>query len=104
MKFEDQIPTVLGRLINTKRGDLQKVFSETGIPYSIISCWHQQLSKNARFNPLNRKWGEHKRIFTDQEQDAIADFILENYIKKGRYFTDDDFREIALAAWQDKYL
>ena len=103
-KFSDQIPTILGRLINTKRGDLQKVSSETGIPYSTISRWHQQLAKNTKFNPLNRKWGEHKRIFTDYEEDSIADFILENYIKKGLYFTDDDFREIALAAWREKYL
>ena len=81
-KFEEQIPAVLERLINTKRGDLEKVSSETGIPYSTVSSWHQQLVKNTNFNPLHRRWGEHKRIFSDSEEDAISDFIKENYIAK----------------------
>ena len=63
-KFADSIPAVLERLINTKRGDLAEVSNQTGIPYSTISRWHQALGKNTRFNPLDRKWGQHKRIFT----------------------------------------
>lgn len=103
-KFEKDIPAVLNRLINTKRGDLKQVSQETGIPYSTISRWHQQLGKNTRFNPLDRKWGQHSRIFTDAEEDAIADYIFENYIQKGSYFTDEDFVEIAMEAWREKYI
>ena len=103
-KFADSIPAVLERLVNTKRGDLAEVSNQTGIPYSTISRWHQALGKNTRFNPLDRKWGQHKRIFTDQEEDMIADYIVLNYIQPGIYFTDEDFKELALQAWQEKYL
>ena len=97
-KFEKDIPAVLNRLINTQRGDLQQVSQETGIPYSTISRWHQQLCKNTRFNPLDRKWGQHSRIFTGEEEDSIADYIITNYIQQGAYFTDEDFVEIATEA------
>lgn len=103
-KFEDKIPMVLQRLVNTRRGELVSVSNETGIPYSTISRWHQQLGKNTRFNPLDRKWGLHRRIFTDEEEDSIADYIMINYIQPGRYFTDEDFKEIAYQAWKEKYL
>ena len=103
-KFAEQIPMVLNRLKNTKRGDLVQVAKETGIPYSTISRWHQELGKNIHFNPINRKWGTHRRIFSDEEEDAIADYIVENYIRPGYHFTDDDFKDIALQAWREKYL
>ena len=103
-KFADSIPQILERLINTKRGDLVQISNQTGIPYSTISRWHQALGKNTRFNPLVRKWGEHRRIFTDEEEDMIADYIVTNFIQTGIYFTDEDFKEIALQAWQEKYI
>lgn len=103
-KYNDVIPAVLQRLLNTKRGDIMKVHEETGIPYSTLSHWHQQLCKNTHFNPLNPKYGYHRKIFTDDEEDSIADFILKNYINEGLHFTDEDFKEIAMIAWQEKYL
>ena len=102
-QFQDKIPAILNRLINTKRGDITKVQNETGIPYSTLSRWHQQLCKNTRFNPLDRKWGQSKRIFTDAEEDSIADYITQNYILKGLHFTDEDFKEIAMKAHDEKY-
>lgn len=33
----------------------------------------------------------------------MADFILENYIVPGKMFTNDDFKEMALQAFQEKY-
>ena len=102
-KVEDQIPAVLQRLRVTTRGDLAKVSKETGIPYSTISRWHYGLMHDVHFNPLAKKWGQHKRIFTDEEEDAIADYIVSNYILPGLHFTDDDFIEIALQAHKEKY-
>ena len=55
-------------------------------------------------NPLDRKWGQHSRIFTGEEEDSIADYIITNYIQQGAYFTDEDFVEIATEAWREKYI
>ena len=102
-KFRDQIPAVLERLINAKRGELQIIQEETGIPYPTLARWHQQLMKNTRFNPLQRKWGQQHKIFTDEEEDAIADYIVANFIQTNLHFTDEDFRQITLLAHHEKY-
>ena len=46
----------------------------------------------------------HHRIFTDEEEDWIADFIVQNYILTGLHFTDEDFKTIARQAYEEKYL
>lgn len=102
-KVKEHIPAILRRLINTKRGDIQNLSNETGIPYSTLSRWHHALCKNTRFNPLEKKWGQHHRIFSDAEEDAIADYIVENFIIPGYHFTDADFRDIAMQAYREKY-
>ena len=43
------------------------------------------------------------RIFTDEEEDAIADFI-QNNILTGLHFTDDDFMSIAHHVNDEKHL
>ena len=93
------MPEILQRLSKTPRGGLSQVADETGIPLSTLSRWHQGLIKNPNFNPLDRKWGEHRRIFTDEEEDSLADFIMENYIIPGLHFTDADFKDLAMQAW-----
>ena len=101
---KEHVPAILNRLSNTFRGSIMSIHAETGIPYSTLSRWHRELMKNPSYNPLKKKYGQHKRIFTDEEEDAIADFIIENYINPGLHFTDDDFRVIAMEAWREKYL
>lgn len=101
--IKDKIPQVLNHLINTKRGDIAEYSHQTGIPYSTLSRWHKELCKNTHFNPLKKKCGTHLRIFTDEEEDCIADYITQNFILKGLHFTDDDFQEIAMAAHREKY-
>ena len=103
-KISDDMPEILQRLSKTPRGGLSQVADETGIPLSTLSRWHQGLIKNPNFNPLDRKWGEHRRIFTDEEEDSLADFIMENYIIPGLHFTDADFKDLAMQAWYEKYM
>ena len=80
------------------------ISKETGIPYSTISRWQRELAKDINFNPLDKKWCYHLRIFTDEEEDHIADYIVQNFISTGAYFTDDDFQEVALTVYKEKYL
>ena len=103
-KYKAEIPKIIDCLRKTKRGDITGIHQVTGIPLSTISRWHRSLCLNPRFNPLDKKYGQHKRIFTDEEEDSLADYIVDNYIIPGHYFTDDDFRELALQAWKEKYI
>ena len=60
--------------------------------------------EDPQFNPLQQNYGKHKKIFSDSEEDVIADFIIENYVNQGLYFTNEDFKEIVMAAWNEKYM
>ena len=60
-----------------------------------------QLNNNWR--PQNNKHSINHRIFTDQEEAAIKDFIVSNFLSQGRYFNDEDFIEIAYHAYLEKY-
>lgn len=102
--IKDEIPHILHALRNTKRGDIAKYSKQTGIPFSTLSRWHKELLENPSFNPLNKKYGLSLRIFNDAEEDSIADYIVQNYILKGLYFTDDDFIEVAMSAYREKYI
>lgn len=102
--IKDQISDILNALRKTKRGDIAEFSRQTGIPFSTLSRWQKELIRNASFNPLDKKYGLSLRIFTDLEEDAIADYITQNYILKGLYFTDDDFIEVAMAAYREKYI
>lgn len=105
-KVEDKIPIVLEhiRKENLERGELSNVSRTTGIPLATIIRWRKNILEDPSFNPTNKKHGQHLRIFTDYEENSIADYIVDNYIICGMYFTDEDFKEIALLAWQEKYL
>lgn len=104
MQYFETIPRIIERLKQHRYGDISKISKETNIPTSNLSRWRQELLKNPDYTPLIKKVGLHNRVFTDDEENAIAEFIVENYIKPKLFFTDSDFKEIALIAWQEKYL
>ena len=47
--------------------------------------------------------GEHNRIFSAEEERSIADFIRQNILEPGYYFTDDDFRQWIVQAFLEKH-
>ena len=97
------IEMVMRRLNQSERGELSKISQETGIPFSTIQRWQSKLKGDPHFTPLIRKYGEKRKIFTDEEENSISDYIVSNFIQTGTYFTDEDFRQIAFAAWNEKY-
>lgn len=103
-EFKNEIPKVIERLRHRQYGDQKKISEETGIPTSTLSRWAHKLEEDPSFDPLDTKYGEHLRIFTDDEENNISDFIVENFIIPGNYFTDEDFKEVAMIAWREKYL
>ena len=101
-KVRDVIPDILDRLRNAKFGDISVLSEETGIPNSTLGRWYKNLQR-MDFDPLQKQSGKHQRIFTDSEENSIAQFIKDNYITPSYYFTDEDFRDIAFSAWREKY-
>jgi hypothetical protein len=55
------------------------------------------------WRPWQTHSGRHKRIFSRDEEAALATFVRDNCIAKGLILTDSDFCEIAMNAFSLKY-
>lgn len=50
----------------------------------------KKLLQKKWINPLERQKRESRRIFTENEEDAIAEYIWSNKIKPSKCFNDED--------------
>lgn len=64
----------------------------------------QKMQEDPNYNPLITHYGEHLRLLDQNEGKSIAEYIIENYIKPEYFLTDEDFKDIAYMARQEKYL
>ena len=105
-KTEEKIDIVM-QLLDNKHyvfGDGKLLSTKTGIPTSTLSDWRRKKMINANFNPLDKRTNIYKRIFTDEEENDITEYILENIIKPGILFTNYDFKNLVMDAFQEKFL
>ena len=65
-----------------RRDDISKIAQATGFKLPTLYDWRKKLAEDPHFNPLITHYGEHLRIFTDAEEDALSDYALENIILK----------------------
>jgi hypothetical protein len=75
-----------------------------GIPFQRIYEWRARWMREPDWRP----WcytlrGAHHRVFSDTEEQAIADYIVQNYLVPGALFTDSTFRDIAMIAYLEKF-
>lgn len=62
------------------------------------------IKKNPRWRPYTTfQYGLCHRIFTDSEENAMADYIRENIIKPHYYFSDRNFAYLANMSFMEKY-
>ena len=53
-----------------------------GIPKSTLYDWMKQFTRDPSWRPYHCLRSRSKRIFTDEEEHAIADYIVENGLNK----------------------
>ncbi len=102
-KYPEVVSRIITILKNHRRGDIQKISQHTKFKVRTLYNWAAELKKNPSFNPLEKKLGKHKRIFTDEEEDAITDYIIQNILIAGILFTDEDFEDLIMTAFMEKY-
>ena len=103
-KFPNVVAQVLPLLKNYKRGDIQQISEHTGFKIRTLYKWADELKKDPNFDPLNKKCGQHCRVFTDAEEDAITDYIITNILLQGILFTDEDFEDLIMQAYLEKHM
>ena len=86
------------------RGDFAKLSDKYDIPKSTLRGWYHHWEKDPNWRPYDGKvHGLHHRIFTDEEEKGISDFIQENYIKQCHLFQNQMFRQLAANAYLEKH-
>ena len=68
-----------------------------------MKTWKQKLQSDLSYDIKNGYKRKRRAIFTIEEENAIADYIRTNIIETGQFFTDNDFRTIAITAFLEKY-
>jgi hypothetical protein len=76
----------------------------TGIPHQRLYSWKRHWDVDPNWRPWKLEArGDHHRIFTVAEEQAISDHIMDTYLTPGLLFTDATFSEIAIQAFLEKY-
>jgi hypothetical protein len=77
---------------------------ETRIPRATLYLWHKKFVTNNQWRPYDQSvHGTFHRIFTDEEEAALKEYVVANYILPGNPFCDEDFPPIAMGAFLEKH-
>ncbi len=101
--FPEQVAQILDILKRDEKGSIDAICKKTGFKRSTLYGWKARLSQDPNFNPLDKKTNQNKRIFSDIEEDSMADFILDNTINPGYLFCDMDFQEFSMDVFLEKH-
>ena len=77
----------------------------SNVPGTTVRNWYSQYRKDPTWRPYQTKviHGMHNRIFTDDQEKAISEYIEDNYFAPGYAFHNYDFRIIAMQAFLEYY-
>ena len=98
-----EIDQIQNLLKDPKYGDCAYIAYEHKIPSSTVRTWKSKIEKDPDYDIRKGYKRNRRSIFTEEEEEALADYIRTNIIKPGQFFTDQDFRTIAMTAFLEKY-
>ena len=93
---ENALAILLAYTVARRYGAMAELSRECGIPESTLRGWRDHLKKDPDWTPWNNHYGEHFRIFTDEQEDELMQLARENWLDTHKLFTNDDFRDLAL--------
>lgn len=79
-----------------------KEIHKTGIPISTIYEWKKHYNSCKEWRPWSTNRNINKQIFTADEENSIFEYIDNCFISVGKLFTNDDFKDVALHAYNEK--
>jgi hypothetical protein len=95
---------VLKKLIAPDRPSLRSPSRDHVIPFETLRRWTLKLKENPVWTLKDTRWGIHRRIFTEDEEEAIAREIRQHYMINHRLFTSDDFQTLSIDRHLQKFL
>ena len=94
--FSDEFP-------NWQASSARRIHDATGIPESTIYFWRARWNENNSWRPDCKERGACHRIFTNEEEQAISEFIYTNFLLVNRAFTNQNFRDLVTQAFEEKH-
>ena len=83
------------------KNSINSLYLRTGIPKTTLYTWKMCYTNNNKWAPYNNRKGKCNRIFTKEEEEYLVTYI-KNLLQTGNIFTNEDFKEIALAYYYNK--
>jgi hypothetical protein len=85
-----------------ERGMFAAISRASGIPESTLRSWRQHARDDLDWRPWHTQWGQGSRIFSDEKESEMANYIRANFLEPGLLFGDSDFKLLALQQWAAK--
>lgn len=86
------------------RNIVSKLSKKYNIPRTTVWRWVKRWEKDDNYDPSDMSvHGTFNRIFTDEQERNLTEYIVEVYIKTGRYFPDFAFQSLAFQLYDDIY-
>lgn len=101
--FPDTVQKVMNILKTFANVDIKQICIRTGFKERTIYNWKKKLLTDHNFNPLDKQKRIKSRIFTEEEEDSIADFIFKEKIIQNKCFNDEDCITIITNAYLEKH-
>jgi hypothetical protein len=73
------------------------------VPRTTIMRWYRRVTEDPEWTPAATHWGEHRRIFDDATEAAIAGYIRSNFTSRNRIFSCEDFHALAFRQYREVY-
>ena len=80
-----------------------RISRETGVPKSTLYSWRKHWTQDGSWRPTNAAHGTHHRIFTDEEEQTVSEYIFSNFLLVNRAFTNQDFKDLIMQAFLEKH-
>jgi hypothetical protein len=75
-------------------GELSSLAPANGIPIEALRRWRAHLQSDPDWRPSDASQGQHRRIFSEISERAMAEHIRSEFTSKHRLFTTEDFQAI----------
>lgn len=101
--FPETVNKVMNILKSFANADIKEICIRTGFKERAMYNWKKRLFKDRNYDPLEKQKRISSRIFTEEEEDGIADYIFTEKIIQNKCFNDEDCVTILTQAYLEKH-
>jgi hypothetical protein len=100
-------PELLEPIFNLFRNEpdhhdlMRNISAETHVPITTLYSWRERFRTTPSWRPSRQHFAENRRVFSDDVEEIIANFIRSNFVEPGRSLTRTTLHPLILALVHD---